>query len=80
MWVKLTSDVYLNVDTGREMLVKKARNRDEWRIVVTDTSGTGDRAAIKAGYASRENAQDALDIMMQDSTAFVPDPDPTFQE
>lgn len=64
MWVKTQDDSYLNLNNGSSLIVKEARNRREWRVQSQGADGVSILYAVQGGYRTQEEAQEALDGLM----------------
>lgn len=66
MWVRTEKDTYLNLDNGTSLAVKESKHRPEWRIVVLSSDGVTVTFAVQGGYSTEDDAQSALDALMED--------------
>jgi hypothetical protein len=64
MFVRTESKSYVNLDNGHSLTVRESRAGGEWRVVSVAPDKQQILYALQGGYASQEDAQNALDEMM----------------
>lgn len=69
MWVKTEIHEYVDIESGRRMHVATGKLATKYAVKISD-HGYGPIAVVHDGYASREDAQAALDELM-DETGYV---------
>lgn len=68
MWVKTDKGSFRNLDNGTTLAVRQAKSRGkehpEYRVVAISHDEATTLFALQGGYATQEDAQDALQGMM----------------
>lgn len=65
MYVKNDKNAFLNLDNGQTLTVIEAKHGGEFRVVAKAADGSSLLYVLQGGYNSREEAQEALDTMME---------------
>lgn len=63
MWVKTDKESFRNLDNGTTLAVREKRDHS-WMVVAVSQDETSTLFALQGGYATKEDAQDALQGMM----------------
>jgi hypothetical protein len=81
MWLKTVTNGYFNMLTGTDVEVKESRHGDEFRVVVNQVNSPNPLVTLQGGFASLDDAQDALDNAMDDQDVISIDaPEPVSDE
>ncbi len=64
MWVKTDKGSFRNLDNGTTLAVRPSKDRTEHRVVAISHDEATTLFALQGGYATHDDAQDALQGMM----------------
>lgn len=64
MWVKTDKESFRNLDNGTTLAVRPSKDGKQHRVVAISQDEATTLFALQGGYRSREDAQDALQSMM----------------
>lgn len=65
MWIKTVDNSYYNMLTGATLAVVESRAGGDFRVMVMNAGGNTALACLQKGYRTEEDAQDALDKVLE---------------
>lgn len=65
MWIKTVDNNYYNMLTGATLAVIESRAGGDFRVMVMNAGGNTALACLQKGYRTEEDAQDALDRVLE---------------